>query len=113
MNAELPDSVVVLEYKYAPHFLMHREQHHQSHLMLAEDMIRQGKCIAGGPIAPHITHSFDGTFDGVSFSEEPTGAFFWFHTLQDAQYFWAHDPYARADLVTDLKIYDWTVAVKK
>jgi len=86
MNIPLPSSVVVLEYKYGPHFWLHREQHHQGHLVLAQQMITMGKCIAGGPIAPHSTHSFDGSLMyGTSFSEEPTGAFFWFTSLDAAQ----------------------------
>jgi len=108
MNTELPDSVVVLEYKYGPHFLQRREPHHQGHLFLAEEMIAQGTCIAGGPAAPHSEH----TYDGTSY-EEPTGAFFWFTNLEAALEFYKKDPYHHADLITNHSIYDWTVSVSR
>jgi uncharacterized protein YciI len=108
LKAQLPSSVVVLEYKYGPRMLERREPYHQGHLFLAQEMIEQGTCLAGGPVAPHSALGYDG-----SGGEEPTGAFFWFTTLEAAQEFLEKDPYAQANLVTNYSIYDWTVAVSK
>lgn len=108
-QTQLPESVVVLEYKYGPRFLQRREPYHQGHLFLAQEMIDQGQCIAGGPVAPHKGQ----TYDGVSYSDDPTGAFFWFTNLESAQEFLEKDPYACADLVTSYSIYDWNVVVSR
>lgn len=104
---QLPQSVVVLEYEYAPRLLETREPFHEGHLFLAKEMIAQGTCIAGGPIAPHSVWNYDG--EGA---EEPTGAFFWFTSPEAAEEFLLKDPYANIpNMVTGYKIYDWKVAV--
>ena len=105
----LPDSVVVLEYKYVPNFWQRREPLHEGHLFLAKEMIAQGTCLAGGPVVPHVAHAYDGSAG----EDEPTGAFFWFTTIEAAQEFYKRDPYQHADLVASHRIYDWNVAVSK
>ena len=115
-SAGLPDTIVVLEYEYAPQLLHKREPFHESHLFLAKEMIEQGDCIAGGPITPHCDHTYDGGLglgSGLSGVDQPTGAFFWFTSRAAADEFLSKDPYALADLVTNYKIYDWHVAVSK
>jgi len=118
--AALPESVVVLEYKYGPRMLQRREPYHAGHLFLVREMIQQGSCLAGGPVTQHQDYSYDGSggrlstegYDGMG-GAEPMGAFFWFTTIDAANEFLRKDPYALADLVTNYAIYDWNVAVSK
>ena len=118
--AALPESVVVLEYKYGPRMLERREPFHAGHLILVNEMIQQGICLAGGPVTPHRDWGYDGGggrlstegYDGTG-GTEPMGAFFWFTSIEGANEFLRKDPYALADLVTNYAIYDWNVAVSK
>ena len=110
-SASLPSQVIVLEYKYGPMIMQQKEPLHEAHLFLAQEMIDQGKCIAGGPIVPHQGHAMDGSSPFQH--DEPSGAFFWFTSLEAAQEFKEKDPYSYADIATETKIYDWNVAVSQ
>ncbi|GAX29325.1 hypothetical protein FisN_16Hh241 [Fistulifera solaris] len=94
----LPDKITVLEYAYVPDVLEKRGPYRAEHLELAQSLIAQDRCLAGGPFT-----------DGGS----PLGAYFWFTSDEAAREFVAKDPYVANGIVTGHKIYEWSVVVQK
>lgn len=94
----LPEKITVLEYAYIPDVLEKRGPYRAEHLELAQSLIAQDRCLAGGPFT-----------DGGN----PAGAYFWFTSDEAAREFVSKDPYAANGIVTGHKIYEWSVVVQK
>lgn len=97
----LPEKITVLEYAYIPDVLEKRGPYRAGHLELAQSLIAQDRCLAGGPFAESGSNS------------NPAGAYFWFTSEEAAKEFVSKDPYVTNGIVTGHKIYEWSVVVQK
>ena len=90
-------STFILQYEYVPDILEKRPPHREGHLGLANDKVKSGMCVAGGPFNP------------------PTGAIFIFkcNDRQEVEDFVKADPYVSAGLVPSYTINELTVGVGK
>ena len=89
-----------LHYDYVPDVLEKRGPHREQHLDLAQRLIDEGKCLAGGPTGPPNM-------------EVPTGALFVFTDAEAAAAMRDNDPYVEHGIVTDSRIVEWNVVVAK
>ena len=85
----------VLEYAYVADILEKRGPYRPQHLKLAEDHLKDGSIIYGGPFTP------------------PTGAMFIFSVdgRESVEAFIAEDPYVTNGLVTTYTIKEWNVLI--
>mmetsp|Transcript_31577 Transcript_31577/g.65972 ORF Transcript_31577/g.65972 Transcript_31577/m.65972 type:complete len:131 (-) Transcript_31577:195-587(-) len=90
----------LLKYDYVPDILEKRGPYREGHLGLAQQLVNDGKCLAGGPVGPPSM-------------EVPTGALFVFADEASAQQFAKDDPYMEAGLVTSHSIQEWNVVIEK
>jgi uncharacterized protein YciI len=94
-----PSPQYVLQYDYITDVLEKRGPYRERHLELAQEMIKQGKVLSGGPYGPK--------------GATPTGAFFFFTSDEAAQEFVQKDPYVSNGIVTGHSIVEWNVVVQK
>ena len=85
----------VLEYAYVAYILEKRGPYRPQHLKLAEDHLKDGSIVFGGPFTP------------------PTGAMFIFSVdgRESVEAFIAEDPYVTNGLVTTYTIKEWNVLI--
>lgn len=95
----LPEKITVLEYAYIPDVLEKRGPYRAEHLELAQSLIAENRCLAGGPF--------------TETGSNPAGAYFWFTSEEAAKEFVSKDPYVANGIVTGHKIYEWSVVVQK
>ena len=90
----------LLSYSYVPDVLEKRAPFREKHLELAQKLVDQGRCEAGGATA-------------LVGEEAPTGALFVFSDLEAAKELVQGDPYVSNGIVVSHTIQEWTVAVEK
>lgn len=88
-------TMFVVEYSYTAETSGGRDDHRTDHRAWIHELVRRGTIRSSGPLADHT---------GAMFIVESTGA-------DAVARLFARDPFARADLIDDVRITEWTPAL--
>eukprot|EP00980_Cylindrotheca_fusiformis_P023608 scaffold10671_cov131-Cylindrotheca_fusiformis.AAC.6 len=99
-TTSLAGTQFLLKYEYIPDVLEKRGPFREGHLGLADQMIKEGTCLSGGPT-------------GEVGMEVPTGALFIFTEEAAAKKFVEGDPYVSNGIVTGHSIEEWNIVLQK